>query len=202
VPVQLGQVVRGAGEQRFAFARGEAAPGHHGEVLAGFSCPNTGSTVRAANLVVVAAARMLYPPPGSGGSRELVQVQGPFRRAGAVPAGVFSQRRQQPQPVGVGAGEGLLADVTGVGEHGLQPRFHPGLGQLLAAGVQQGVQPGLALIGAGAALGGDDGLVLALIGLVALSLGQLAEGQVREENNRYTSMIAIRYRGGDQCRSR
>ena len=61
-------------------------------------------------------------------------MQGPLRCAGAVPAGVFGQRCQQPQPVGVGAGEGFLADVTGVGEHGPQPRFDPGLGQLLAAG--------------------------------------------------------------------
>jgi hypothetical protein len=115
------------------------APGHHGEVLAGFQLPEHWFHGAGPHLVVVAAAPMLHPPPGRGGDRELVQVQGPFRRAGAVPAGVFGQWCQQPQLVGVGAGEGLLADPTG--EHGLQPRFDPGLGQLLAAGVQQGVQP-------------------------------------------------------------
>lgn len=35
VPVQLAQIVRGAGEQPFAFACGVAAPRHHGEILAG-----------------------------------------------------------------------------------------------------------------------------------------------------------------------
>jgi hypothetical protein len=111
-------VVRGAGEQPFAFARGEAAPGHHGEVLAGFQLPEFWFHGAAPHLVVVAAARMLHPPPGSGGGRELVQAQGPFRRAGAVPAGVFGQWCQQPE-LGVGAGEGLLTDLTRVGEHGL-----------------------------------------------------------------------------------
>ena len=35
VPVQLAQVVRGAGQQPFVLARGQAAPGHHGQFLAG-----------------------------------------------------------------------------------------------------------------------------------------------------------------------
>jgi hypothetical protein len=68
---------------------------------------------------------------------ELVEVPGPFRSAGALPAGVFGQRRQQPQPAGVGAGEVVLPDVTGVGEHGTQLRADASLGWLLAAGVQQ-----------------------------------------------------------------
>jgi hypothetical protein len=53
---------------------------------------------------------------------------------------VFGQRREQPQAADVGAGEVLLADVPGVGEHGMQLRADAGLGQLLAAGVQQGMQ--------------------------------------------------------------
>jgi hypothetical protein len=43
------QIVRGAGEQPFAFARGEAAPGHHGHFLAGLELPEHGSMVRAAS---------------------------------------------------------------------------------------------------------------------------------------------------------
>jgi hypothetical protein len=39
VPVQLAQVVRGAGEQPSAFARGQAAAGHHGQLLAGLQLP-------------------------------------------------------------------------------------------------------------------------------------------------------------------
>jgi hypothetical protein len=53
----------------------------------------------------------------------------------AAPGGVFGQGREQPQATGVGAGEVLLAEVTGIGEHGPQPRLDAGLGQLLAAGV-------------------------------------------------------------------
>jgi hypothetical protein len=47
VAVELAEIVRGAGEQPFVFACGEAAPGHHGQFLAGLQLPNTGSTVRA-----------------------------------------------------------------------------------------------------------------------------------------------------------
>src|SRR6266516_4461586 len=39
VPVQLAQVVRCAGEQPFAFACGETAPGHHGQLLARLQLP-------------------------------------------------------------------------------------------------------------------------------------------------------------------
>jgi hypothetical protein len=39
VAVQLAQIVGGTGEQPFAFARGQAAPGHHGEFLAGLELP-------------------------------------------------------------------------------------------------------------------------------------------------------------------
>ena len=46
VPVQLAHVVRGAGEQPFAFAGGEAPPGHHGQVLAGLELPEYWFTVR------------------------------------------------------------------------------------------------------------------------------------------------------------
>ena len=65
-----------------------------------------------------------------------------FGACGCAPGRVLGQRREEPQAVGVGAGEVLLADVTGVGKHGMQPGLDPGLGQLLAAGVQQAVQKG------------------------------------------------------------
>jgi hypothetical protein len=52
---------------------------------------------------------------GAAGGRILVQVPGPLRSTPARPAGVFGQRREQPQLVLVGAGEVLLADVAGVG---------------------------------------------------------------------------------------
>ena len=42
VLVQLAQVVRGAGEQPFAFGGGEAGPGHHGQFLAGLELPEHG----------------------------------------------------------------------------------------------------------------------------------------------------------------
>jgi hypothetical protein len=63
---------------------------------------------------------------GAGGGRKPGQVQRPLGSAGVARARVFSQRREQPQAVGVGAGEGLLADVAGIGEHGTQLRPDPG----------------------------------------------------------------------------
>ena len=39
VPMQLAQVMCGPGEKSFVFARGDAAPGHHGEFLAGLQLP-------------------------------------------------------------------------------------------------------------------------------------------------------------------
>jgi len=39
VAVQLAQVVRGAGEKPFVLASGQAAPGHHGDFLAGLELP-------------------------------------------------------------------------------------------------------------------------------------------------------------------
>ena len=55
---------------------------------------------------------------GAGGGRILVQLPGSVGLAPAGPGGVFGQRREQPQLTGVGAGEGLLAGVPGIGEHG------------------------------------------------------------------------------------
>jgi hypothetical protein len=72
-----------------------------------------------AELVVVAAAGMAQAPGGAGGGRKPVQVPGPLRGALAAPGGVFGQRREQPQAVGVGAGEVLLADIPGVSQHGV-----------------------------------------------------------------------------------
>jgi hypothetical protein len=128
VPVRLPQIVGGAGEQPLPFARGEATPGHHGEFLAGLELP--GHRFRGAGppLVVLPAAVMLQAPAGAGGGRILVQVPGPRRNAPARPAGVFGQRRQEPRRAGVGAGEVLLADVPGIGEHGAQLRADAGLG--------------------------------------------------------------------------
>jgi hypothetical protein len=76
---------------------------------------------------------MPQPPPGPGGGRKPVKVPGPLRRAGVAPAGVFGQRREQPQAAGVGAGEGLLAGVTGAGQDGAQLRADPGRCQLVPA---------------------------------------------------------------------
>ena len=90
---------------------------------------------------------MLQASLSAGGGRILAEVPGPSGSAVAAPARVLArvlgQRREEPQAVGVGAGEVLLADVTGVGEHGAQFRADAGVvGQLLAAGVQQRVQQG------------------------------------------------------------
>jgi hypothetical protein len=87
---------------------------------------------------------MVQAPLGAGGGRKRVQMPGPFGGAVVASAGVFGQRREEPQAAGVGTGEVLLADIPGVGEHGAQVRAEAGLGQLLAAGVQQGVQQGAA----------------------------------------------------------
>jgi hypothetical protein len=53
---------------------------------------------------------MPHAPLSAGGGREPVQVPGPFRCAGAVPAGVLGQRGEEPQPVCVGAFEVVLAE--------------------------------------------------------------------------------------------
>jgi hypothetical protein len=93
-------------------------------------------------LVVLPAAVMSRAPGGACGGRILVEVPGPSGSAALVFARVLGQRREEPQAIGVGAGEVLLADVTGAGEHGAQLRADPGLGQLLAAGVQERVEQG------------------------------------------------------------
>jgi len=66
-----------------------------------------------------------------------------------VAAGVLGQRREEPQAFNVVAGEVLLTDLTGVGEHGARLRADAGFGQLLAAGVQEGVSAGCGRPGAG-----------------------------------------------------
>jgi len=144
VPVELAQVVRGAGEEPFAFARGKAAAGHRGHFLAGLELPEHRFHGAGPHPVVLPAAGMLQAPPGAGGGREPVQVPGPLRGADAAADGVFGQRREKPQAVGAGTGEARLAGVPGVGEHGAQLRADASLGQLLAAGVQEGVQQGAA----------------------------------------------------------
>ena len=68
-------------------------------------------------------------------SRCLARLSG---RAG--PAGVFGRRREQPQFVLVGAGEVLLADVPGTGEHGAQLRPDPRRVQLVPALIKQRVE--------------------------------------------------------------
>ena len=139
---QLPQIVRCTGQQPFAFAGGQAAPGHHGEFLAGLELPEDWFHGAGPQLVVFTSAGMSHPPDCAGGGRILLQVPGSLGRAPAWPGGVFGQRREQPQLAGVGAGEVLLADVPGVGQHGAQLGADAGLGQLLPAGVQQGVQQG------------------------------------------------------------
>ena len=79
--MQLAQVVRGAAGQPFAFARGEAAPGHHGHVLAGLELPERWFHDAGPQLVVVLAAEMQQAPPGAGddlvcGDDELAVVAG------------------------------------------------------------------------------------------------------------------------------
>jgi hypothetical protein len=110
----------GAGQQPFAFACGHATPGHHGRFLAGLELPE-----------------QRFHGAGVAGcwSRCPALFGGPAR-----PAGVFGQRREEPQLVLVGAGEALLAYVSGIGEHGAQPRCDADQGQLLAAGAWQWVQ--------------------------------------------------------------
>ena len=84
-----------------------------------FSCLEHGLHGAGPHLVVLPSAGMPLPPDGPGGRWELVQVPDPSRSAGAAPAGVLGQRREQPQLTGLGAGEGLLAGVPGIGEHGV-----------------------------------------------------------------------------------
>ena len=148
MPVQFAQIVRGAGEQPFAFACGEAAAGHHGQFLAGLELPEGWFHGAGPHLAVLFAAVMPQASRGAGGGREVVEVPGSLGRAVAVPPRVFArilgQRREEPQLAGVGAGEVLLADITGIGEHGAQLRADPGLVQLLVAGIQERVEQGAA----------------------------------------------------------
>jgi len=109
--------------------------------LAGLELPDHRFHGAGPHPVVLPAAGMLQAPPGAGGGRELVQVPGPLGSADAAAAGVFGQRREKPQAAGAGAGEALLADVTGAGEHRAQLRADASLGQLPAAGIQKGVRP-------------------------------------------------------------
>jgi hypothetical protein len=94
------------------------AAGHRDQFLAGLELPEHRFQGAGSQLVVLGSAGMPHAPDGPGGGRILVQVPGPLGRAPARPAGVFGQRREQPQLVLVRAGEVLLADVTGVGEDG------------------------------------------------------------------------------------
>jgi len=64
--VQFPQIVRGAGEQPFAFARGQAAPGHHGQFLAGLELPEHRFHGAGPQLVVLPAAGM---PQAADGAR-------------------------------------------------------------------------------------------------------------------------------------
>jgi hypothetical protein len=81
VLVQLAQIVRGAGEQPFVFARGQAAPGHHGQFLAGLELPEhrldglgAASDMLVSRMVALltaeevdraAAMKLQFDPPGS-----------------------------------------------------------------------------------------------------------------------------------------
>ena len=85
------------------------------------------------------------PATSPGAAMSIASVAAYVRdRWAAAAAGALGQRREQPQLVGVGAGEVLLADVAGIGKHGAQPRADAGLGQLPAADVQHRVQQGTA----------------------------------------------------------
>src|SRR5689334_11916184 len=118
MPVQLPQIVRGAGEQPFAFAHGETAPGHRGRFLAGLELPEHRFHGARPQLVVFPPAGMPQAPDGTGGGRILVQVPGSLGGTPARPVRVLGQRREQSQLVLVGAGKVVLADVPGVGQHG------------------------------------------------------------------------------------
>ena len=101
--------MRGGGEQPFAFARREAALGHDGQFLAAFELPEDWFHGAGPHLVVVPAAGMLQASPGAGGGREPVEVPGPLGSAGAVPVGVFGQRREEPCAAALaGAGRAVL----------------------------------------------------------------------------------------------
>jgi hypothetical protein len=93
VPVQLAQVVRGAGEQPFAFACGQAAAGHHGQFLAGLELPEDRFHGAGPQLVVLPAAVMSQAPRGAGGGRELAGVPGSSGRGAATPPSNNPRRR-------------------------------------------------------------------------------------------------------------
>jgi len=154
--VQLAEVVRGAGEQRFVWARGQAAPGHHGRFLAGLELPEHRFHGAGPQLVIVAAAGMAQPPGGAGGGRKPVQIPGPWRGAVVAAGGVLGQGREQPQAIGVGAGEVLLADLPGVGEHGAQLGTDAGRHKLVPAPVQHRVPQGAVHRVLGQHRAGDD----------------------------------------------
>ena len=97
VGVQLAQVVGGGGEQPFAAAGAEAAPGHDGHLLAGFDLPEHWFNGLGAELVAGAAAVVAHPPDGPRGGWQLGQVAAPSGVADAVGRRVFAQRREQPQ---------------------------------------------------------------------------------------------------------
>ena len=74
VPVQFAQIVRGAGEQPFAFACGKAAPGHRRQVLAGFELAEHRFHGGGPQPVVLPAAGMLQASLSAGGGRILAEV--------------------------------------------------------------------------------------------------------------------------------
>jgi hypothetical protein len=79
VPVQLPQIMGGAGQQPFAFACGQAVARHRGQFLAGLELPGHRFRGAGPQLVVLPSAGMGQAPPGAGGGRILAQVPGPDR---------------------------------------------------------------------------------------------------------------------------
>jgi len=101
VPVQFTQVVRGAGEQPSAFTRSPAAPGHHGQFLAGLELPGYWFRGPRPQLAVLPSAGMAQTAAGAGGGRILIQVPGPLRRAlrcrsGSLASGASSRSVSWP----------------------------------------------------------------------------------------------------------
>jgi hypothetical protein len=113
VGVELEQVVRGAGEVPFAGDGADAAAAEAGHVLAGLELPEYRLDGAAALAVIGAAAVVAQAALSTGGLGDVAQIPARGRVATvAHGSGVFGDRCEQAQLLGVGLGERGFADVA------------------------------------------------------------------------------------------